>query len=232
MGFGTLFFGYFLLLNLYYYQFTDLIAALVIAIALQKLGAVNIPFKKAFYASLVFAGVGLFELSLGFLDMFFPVLDTASILPYLDIPRYVTLAILSVLIFSGIENVSNEVGLSVLGARAHISIIFSITVYCLASLLSVPITSDIISPKFFATAGVIVLFSVFFIVCLNLYVIYKAYAGICMPEDLDDDEDDAPSRFEFINRHREHTKEKQKEYAEYKLNRMKEKASRKNKKKK
>ncbi len=231
MGFGTLFFGYFLLLNLYYYQFTDLIAALVIAIALQKLSTVNTPFKKAFYVSLAFSALGIVELSLGFLDMFFPILDMARILPYLDIPRYVILAILSVLIFSGIENVSNEVGLHVLAARAHISTIFSLIVYCLSSILSVPVTSDFISPKFFATASVIVFFSVFFIVCLNLYVIFKAYARICMPEDLDYDED-APSKFEFINRHREHTKQKQKEYAEYKLNKMKEKASRKNKKKK
>lgn len=229
MGFGTLFFGYFLLLNIYYYSFTDLIAALVMAIALQKLMTVNVPFKKAFYASLVLGFVGAVELVLGFIDMFFPTLDMASIMPYIDIPRYIIVAILTLLIFSGIEEVSREVGLSVLAARAHISMIFSIIVYFVSSILAVPFTSGVIAVKVLATAGVIIQFTTFFIVCLNLYVIHKAYAKICMPEDNEIDTDDAPSRFGFINRHREHTKEKQREYAEYKLEKMKKKASRKKK---
>ncbi len=231
MGFGTLFLGYFLLLNIYYYSFTDLIVALVIAIALQKLSTVNVPFKKAFYVSLGFAAVGLLELVLGFLDMFIPTLDIANILPYVDIPRYIVLAVLTLLIFSGIESVANEVGLPIIATRAHISMIFSLIVYFLSAVLAVPLTSTFIPLKALATAGVIVQFSTFFIVSLNLYVIYKAYARICMPEDAyDDDEEEAPSRFEFINRHREHTKKREQEYAEYKLEKMKEKASRKKKK--
>ena len=229
MGFGTLFFGYFLLLNIYYYSFTDLVASLVMAIALQKLSTVNLPFKKAFYVSFVFGLVGAFELVLGFIDMFFPVLDVATIMPYIDIPRYIIVAILTLLIFSGIENVSQEVGLSLLAARARISMIFSLVVYFISSILSVPFTSDFIPVKVFATAGVIIQFTTFFIVCLNLYVIHKAYAKICMPEDNELDMEAAPSRFEFINRHREHTKQKQREYAEYKLEKMKKKASRKKK---
>ena len=229
MGFGTLFLGYFLLLNIYYYGFTDLIAALVMAIALQKLSSVNAPFKKAFFASLVFGFVGAVEMALGFIDMFFPVLNASAIIPYIDIPRYIIAAILTLLIFSGIEEVSREVGLSVLAARARISMIFSLAVYFLSSILSVPLTSDFIPVKVFATAGVIIQFTTLFVVGLNLYVIYKAYAKICMPEDNELDMEEAPSRFEFVNRHREHTKQKQREYAEYKLEKMKKKASRKKK---
>ena len=53
---------------------------------------------------------------------------------------------------------------------------------------------------------------------------------ICMPEDVDNDVPDKPSRFEFVNKHREHTLQKQREYAEYKLEKFKKKNSKKKKK--
>ena len=59
MGFGTLFFGYFLLLNIAYNTFTDLIAALIMAMGLNKLSTVNHPFKNGFIASVIFAVIGL-----------------------------------------------------------------------------------------------------------------------------------------------------------------------------
>ena len=58
MGFGTLYIGYFLLLNLTYYAFTDLIAALIMAMALSKLSAVEKNLKPALYFSIVFAIIG------------------------------------------------------------------------------------------------------------------------------------------------------------------------------
>ena len=51
-----------------------------------------------------------------------------------------------------------------------------------------------------------------------------------MPEDVDNDYEEKPSRFEFINKHREHTLQKQREYAEYKLSRKQKKSSHKKKK--
>ena len=53
---------------------------------------------------------------------------------------------------------------------------------------------------------------------------------ICMPEDVDNNIADKPSRFEFINKHREHTLQKQREYAEYKLEKLNKKKSKKKKK--
>ena len=52
---------------------------------------------------------------------------------------------------------------------------------------------------------------------------------ICMPDDKDNEVANTPSRFEFVNKYREHTAEKQKEYAEYKLNKLKEKNQKKKK---
>ena len=54
---------------------------------------------------------------------------------------------------------------------------------------------------------------------------------ICMPDDKDNEVANTPSRFEFVNKYREHTAEKQKEYAEYKLSKMNAKSQAKNKKK-
>ena len=64
----------------------------------------------------------------------------------------------------------------------------------------------------------------------KLVTIYRAYMKICMPEDVDNDVSDKPSKFEFINKHREHTMQKQREYAEYKLEKLKKKNSNKKKK--
>ena len=73
----------------------------------------------------------------------------------------------------------------------------------------------------------ITLIGVFAVVCINLVTIYSAYMRICMPDDVDNDAVDKPSRFGFVNKYREHTAEKQREYAEYKLEKLKKKNSKK-----
>ena len=63
MGFGTLFIGYFLLLNLTYYRFTDLIAALLMLLAFYKLREINRHFRVAIISSGLFAAIGAIELA-------------------------------------------------------------------------------------------------------------------------------------------------------------------------
>ena len=68
------------------------------------------------------------------------------------------------------------------------------------------------------------------LVCLilNCVMLFSCYSRIC---DVNDTEmSQKPSRFEFINRHREHTEAKQREYAEYRLEKFKKKNSKKKKK--
>ena len=81
-----------------------------------------------------------------------------------------------------------------------------------------------------ATASAITLIAIFTVVIVNLVTIYRAYMKICMPDDIDNDTPDKPSKFEFINKHREHTIQKQREYAEYKLEKLKKKNAKKKKK--
>ena len=68
MGFGTLFIGYFLLLNLTYYGFTDVIAASVMLLGLYKLSPVNKYFRAAALSSGVFLAFSLGELGIAAID--------------------------------------------------------------------------------------------------------------------------------------------------------------------
>ena len=122
MGFGTLFFGYFLLLNITYFTFSDLIAALIMSMALYKLSTVNQPFKNGFYASVAFAVLGLAELVIGTLEMLVPSKVTEELIEYVTIPRCFVIAVVTLFILLGIESVADEVGLPDLARRARISL--------------------------------------------------------------------------------------------------------------
>ncbi len=230
MGFGTLFFGYFLLLNIAYNTFTDLIAALIMAMGLYRLSTVNRPFKNALIASVIFAVIGLAELILGIAHMFYPSNLATEILSFVAPARYFSIAILTLFIFKGIEEVSVEVGLEALARRARISMPVTLVIYAASAVLEVPIFETSSALKLLAIASAITILATLVIVAVNLVTIYRAYMKICMPEDKDNDSPDKPSRFEFINKHREHTLEKQREYAEYKLEKYKKKAMKKKKK--
>ncbi len=230
MGFGILFFGYFLLLNLTYSSFTDLIAALIMALALNKLSEINRPFKNGFFASLVFALLGLIELVLAVITMFAPTVKIDSILSYIMIPRYFVIAVLTLFILLGIEAVSKEVGLTELAKKARFTMPFVLAVYGISAILDVPFKSPAVI-KVFTVISFITIISTFIIIAVNLVTIYRAYAKICMPEDKDNDCEDKPSRFGFVNKYREHNEEKQREYAQYRYEKTVKKMSKKKKKK-
>jgi hypothetical protein len=105
-----------------------------------------------------------------------------------------------------------------------------LAIYAIAAVLEVPLVLSAVGVKILATASAITLLAIFSVVVINLVTIYRAYMKICMPEDVDNDVPDKPSRFEFVNKHREHTLQKQREYAEYKLEKFKKKNSKKKKK--
>ena len=229
MGFGTLFIGYFLLLNVTYYTFTDVIAALVMAMGLYKLSTVNKHFKNGFYSSLMLALIGVVELIFQAYGMFNPNKDL-TVLYYTDIPRYLIISVLTTFILMGIENVASEVELSELSKRAKITKHFSFATFAILALLSIHELGDIIDVKILSVASVLMLLFAFIMIIINLVTIYSSYMRICMPEDKDNEIPDKPSKFEFVNKYREHTAQKQREYAEYKLNKLKEKNQKKKKK--
>ena len=218
MGFGTLFIGYFLLLNVTFYLYTDLIATLVMALGLYKLSTVNRPFKWAFYTSIAFAIIGAFELVVQFISTFG--IDADALTVYSAIPRELIISTLSVFILMGIAEVSEEVGLSSLRRRARITIPFVPVIYMLYATLEFPMLQKVIEGKVLAVLSFITLLLTFTLVIVNLVTIYTAYMRICMPEEKDMDAPAKPSKFGFVNKYREHNERKSREYAEYKLNKM------------
>lgn len=231
MGFGTLFVGYFLLLNVTFYGYTDLISALIMAMGLYRLASVNRDFRLGYYSSLVFSGYGLIELIKEFLVMFSPSLDTrlAGILPYASILRYALIFVLTVFILRGIASVAKEVGIGELSARANLFVPISAIVYAFAAALEIPPLSSIFPLQVLAVSAFVILILSFCLVIFNLITIYTAYMRICMPGDEDMDTEEKPSRFEFINKYRKRKAEKEHEYAEYQRQRLKEKAEKKSK---
>ena len=127
----------------------------------------------------------------------------------------------------GIENVADEVGLGALAKRSRLSMPFALIVYALLTILEVPSIQGGIDVKIFTIMSAITLIGVFSVVCINLVTIYSAYMKICMPDDVDNSPIDKSSRFGFVNKYREHTEQKQREYVEYKLEKLKKKNSKK-----
>ena len=232
MGFGTLFFGYFLLLNITYYTITDLIASLIMAMGLYKLSGINTPFKNGFYTCFGFSIIGIAELVLQIIAIFDPLFDVAAVISYVAIPRYFIIAIITAFILSGISEVADEVGLKELPKRARRSIPFSLGVYAFSAVLEISELDSIkfLTLKAIAVMAVIVLFATLAVVAVNLVTIYKAYAKICMPEDVDNSAPDKPSRFGFVNQYRARRAKKQIEYAEYQLEKFEKKINKKKKK--
>ena len=119
MGFGTLFFGYFLILNIAYYGFTDIISALIMLLALSKLAPLYRPFRLAVYADAVFSVFALFELVSQGAD-FLGIGFIGGLRPYLAVARYAIISIVTALILLGIREAAEEVGAKRQIGRAHV----------------------------------------------------------------------------------------------------------------
>ena len=226
MGFGILLIGYFLILNLTYYGATDLIAGIIMMMAFYKLRTVNKYFSFGILPSALFAIVGVPELVELGASLFGR--DLSFILSYTAAPRYLVICIISILMMKGIEQVAREVEVYKTARNAKNVQPFIYLVFLAMMILELPITFGDES-KWIGLAGLIFLLGCFALVLYNLTVIYSAYKWICMPEDVDNEVEDKPSRFGFVNSFREHQEKRNREYAEYKLNKMTEKATKKKK---
>ena len=77
----------------------------------------------------------------------------------------------------------------------------------------------------------VTIFLEFILVLTILFVVWRCYMMICMPEDIDGKKQ-KPSRFAFVNAYRARQEEKEKEMQEYRLEQMKKRTQKKGKKKK
>ena len=226
MGFGTLFIGYFLLLNIVKPAASDVIAGLVILLALERLARVNSKFAISRIFTLLFSAVGLFRFVLFFGGMIFAGFTEFETLisPYAGALRYLLLIPMTVLILFGIEEVAREVELEKVPTRARFLAFFGIAIHLLYVICELPIAL----PSLIYTIEILLEF--IYSVTL-IFLIWNCYYMICMPEDVNGKKR-KPSRFAFVNAYREREEAKEREMEEYRLSEFKRKQAKKKGKKK
>ena len=215
MGFGTLFLGYFLILNIAYHGLTDIISALIIMMALNKLSFVNGDFKRAYHLSAIFAVYGLGALVIEVMRMFSVIAVSESIITYMSIARNAIICLLTVIILRAIHSVTKEVDLPELSFKAKRNTILTYVLYSLWILLECLSLVPDLTSKALAFIAMLTLLLTIALVIMNLSLIYSCYMKICMPED--NAGGIKRSKYEFVNNYRQRQAEKQLEYEKYKL---------------
>ena len=112
MGFGTLFIGYFLILNITYFGYTDLISGLIMTLAFYKLWNINREFRMALGFAATLSAVGIAELVEATLSTFVPTLNSEIFLSYVAPFRHLVIGVLTAFMLLGIRSVSDEVGVN------------------------------------------------------------------------------------------------------------------------
>ena len=229
MGFGTLFIGYLLILNMVRPAASDAFAGFIILLALLKLSRFNPHFVRAKWMSVAFAVLGVIELPLFCLGMIFTEVKTFydTVNPYLLTVRFILLALLTLFILLGIEALAREVELDDVTKKAKFLAYANIAVRGLFTICCLPINMSVYVNYIYA----VTIFLEFFLVLTILFVIWRCYMMICMPEDINGRKQ-KPSRFAFVNEYRARQEEKEREMQEYRLEQMRKKTQKKGKKKK
>lgn len=225
MGFGTLFIGYFLLINITYFSYTDAIAAMIMLTGLYQLSAVNRGFRRAATASAVFAVIAVAELVLTFIGFFVYTNTLNTALSYLGVLRYAAIFTVSLFMNQGIHEVASEVDAPELASTAKRSMPLC-SAFAIASVLELPFLSALIG-KAIAYVYFITATAVVFLVISNLVTIYKAYSQICMPDQIDKSK--KQKKNSILNKFYESMENSGKEYAEYRQKRKKDKLNKRNK---
>ena len=232
MGFGTLFIGYFLLLNIAYPGFTDAIAGIVMLYGIYKLSEINKNFRRSAIAVLCFTIFGIFELGYNAYETFFTVSQTSpTLVSVISMVRYILVALLSVFTFLGMRDVANEVGLRTLSIKCERVFYMTVTIYSISIILEALALSGLLTFSILTAVGVITLVCNVALTILALVCIYSCYMRICMPGQ-DKEKPEKESRFGFVNAFRRHEEKKRQEYADYKLEKYKKAQEKKKRKKK
>ena len=213
MGFGTLFFGYFLLLNIIYFRFTDIICALIMLLGLYKLSSVSRHFKMPLYFALPFAAFSLVELLLGAFSLFGGGENELTV-SILGILRSLLLAAFTVILLRAMHDIAKELEVDKVPLKARTMIVWTLLVYGMNILFQTTSLSALLPTEINAFLYLFVVVGTIVVVIANLSIIHSCYVYICMPEDLEPKpKEKKPSRFAFINEFRRRREEHQAELA-------------------
>ena len=229
MGFGILFIGYLFLLNLSFFAYTDILAGALMLLALEKLKGWNKGFKAAFFAAIPFLLIGIFEFALKILVMF-----SAQISPSVSIIsealRMLSLCPLHVCLLIGCKQITKEVGLDKMESRAMTLLPFAPLLYGSQCFLAIPSLFKNVGEENLLTVRFILLLATLAFLFTTLRFIYKCYAKICLPSDVNMPQ--KPSRFHFVNEYRAKKEAQLRAEMEAHIAEMKKKNEHKKKKKK
>ncbi len=199
MGFGLMFFGYFLAMPSFAsFFFTMIPASVFLMIGCRKLARVNIPFYRAFFAACALLPLSATASVLRVIKV------TEWLAPYFESATLAIWLVWHIFALTGIEWVAKETRLGKLHYKAFRNKIFSCLYLIPATLLTISaVFGDKIpagGQAFYRGLYIAIFIVGFIVILLNLLLIYSAYARICMPEDVNMPQ--KPSRFEFVNRRR------------------------------
>ena len=228
MGFGTLFIGYFFLINISNYAYTDIISAMVMLLGLYKLSMVSKNFTYGSFSAIGFTCISFVELTFTFISMFGSFDWIEAFLPYLSSMRFAVIFMITYFILKGIGALAKEVKALSLFRTATASVPLS-SVFLIYAAFELPFFSAIFG-KYIAYIYFALLLSIVAFIISNLVTIYKAYMQICMPDELRKEK--KPSKFEFMNKFYDSMEKKSQKYAEYKLTKQQNKKNKQSKGKK
>ncbi len=214
MGFGTLFAGYFLILNIAYYGFSDFLAAAIMLYGLYKLSSVNQGFKAAMYSMCLFGVFSLVELVAFTLDMFSIGGNLAAFMTVLSTLRHLLVCLFTVPMLIGMRDVCREVELPDLAVRCKRSIFAAFAVYALGIVLEAEGIFSFIPANYLPLVSLAMMTLTLIYVIFNLTNIYSCYMKICMPGE---DEKRKEKKSGIMDKFMARQEEKQREYIEYKL---------------
>ena len=196
MGFGTFFIGYFFLINITYYEYTDIVSAMIMLLGLYNLSRFNREFKISFVASSVFALFSMAEFIISAIKLFdssfLPAFNTSN----LAIPRYILIFGITVSLLMGINSMAKEVEAYSLAKRASYNIPWC-AIYITMAICEISKIGELLGAAMPYVYLAVLLGHVILIISV-LITVYKAYATICMPEDLEKEQ--KRSKFNFIDK--------------------------------
>ena len=216
------------MLNITYFQFTDVVSALIMLLGLYKLASVSPGFKRPMYAALGFAVLAAAELVFGIIMLFSPA-SLAAAVAYVGMLRSFVLAIFTVLLLLSCQEICEKLEVKKIPERCRVLRGFAIGIYGANILLQTPLLTSVLPVIASAFLYLAVIIGVIILIIMNLAVIYGCYMSICLPEDLEG-KPQKPSRFAFVNEYRRRQDEKRAEEAAAAQRRFEEKVRRKKKK--
>ena len=219
MGFGTVFVGYVLLLNISYFTLTDIIAALVMLMGFIRLSRFNREFSACCALAGLFSALSLLE----FIEEICVMFDAranflSGIGSALSMTRYALIGILTSVMLLGIVRIAKEVDHAPLAKRAERLIPFVGVTYILLLLADSPLITLIPTVSAYIMFALILIQLV--VAIITLATVYKAYMGICMPGD--ENPETKKSRFGFVNEMREREDELRREFTENQTKKLEE----------